>query len=131
MIDASALLAILLEEPEARNVRGRIASADGPFTSPLAIYETVARLVRLYGMSPQQADAIVRVDHDEGLPGVDVHALVHEHELRRATTDVGDRPLGRPEVGVEVEVRVAQADLELLDHVAPWTPGKLVPPLGE
>ena len=60
MIDASALLAILLEEPEARNVRGRIASADGPFTSPLAIYETVARLVRLYGMSPQQADAIVR-----------------------------------------------------------------------
>ncbi|MCC0006357.1 MAG: type II toxin-antitoxin system VapC family toxin [Methylobacteriaceae bacterium] len=60
MIDASALLAILLEEPEARNVRGRIASADGPFTSPLAVYETVARLVRLYGMSPQQADAIVR-----------------------------------------------------------------------
>ncbi|MCB1543489.1 MAG: type II toxin-antitoxin system VapC family toxin [Rhodoblastus sp.] len=82
MIDASALLAILLEEPEARNVRGRIASADGPFTSPLAIYETVARLVRLYGMSPQQADAIVRALLKEyGAKIVDVDDTITPHAL--------------------------------------------------
>ena len=82
MIDASALLAILLEEPEARNVRGRIASADGPFTSPLAVYETVARLVRLYGMSPQQADAIVRALLKEyGAKIVDVDDTITPHAL--------------------------------------------------
>ncbi len=65
MIDASALLAILLDEPDQRSIRRRIEAARAPFTSPLAIYETVARLIRLYGISAQQADTIVRALLDE------------------------------------------------------------------
>jgi ribonuclease VapC len=41
MIDASALCAILLREPEAENMAERIASAESPFTSPIALYEAV------------------------------------------------------------------------------------------
>lgn len=74
MIDASALLAILLDEPDQGGIRRRIETARAPFTSPLAIYETVARLIRLYGFSAQQADTIVR-------------ALLHEYRVEICAVD--------------------------------------------
>lgn len=46
MIDASAFLAILLEEPDGPEMAQRIASAKAPYTSPLAVYETCARLMK-------------------------------------------------------------------------------------
>ncbi len=41
MIDASALVAILLREPDAAELVMAIADAKAPFTSPIAVYETV------------------------------------------------------------------------------------------
>ena len=45
-VDASALCAILLKEPEADDFMGKITSAIQPTTSPLAIYETVTAVAR-------------------------------------------------------------------------------------
>lgn len=45
-IDASALCAILLDEPEAGEFSARIAAADVRLTSAVAIYETVRALAR-------------------------------------------------------------------------------------
>jgi ribonuclease VapC len=60
MIDASAMLAILLNEPDGQDMALRIESANAPFTSPLAIYETVARLMNVYEMGAADAEAEVR-----------------------------------------------------------------------
>lgn len=65
MIDASALVAILLRESDAAAIGQRIEAAEAPFTSPLAIYETVARLVRVRGVSAFKAEQIVRALLDE------------------------------------------------------------------
>ena len=45
-VDASALCAILLKEPEADDFMGKITSAIQPTTSPMAIYETVTAVAR-------------------------------------------------------------------------------------
>lgn len=82
MIDASALLAILLDEPDQLCIRRQIETARAPFTSPLAIYETIARLVRLYGISAQQADTIVRALLNEyGAKVVAIDDMVTPHAL--------------------------------------------------
>jgi len=60
MIDASALVAILLREPEASQLTVVIAGADDPFTSPVALYETVAALMRVKACDATQAEAVVR-----------------------------------------------------------------------
>jgi ribonuclease VapC len=65
VIDASALVAILLREPDAAAIRQRIEAAEAPFTSPLAIYESVARLVRVRDVGAAMAEQIVRALLDE------------------------------------------------------------------
>jgi ribonuclease VapC len=45
-VDASALVAILTEEPDAKQLTDRIERAGGGITSPIAIFETVAALMR-------------------------------------------------------------------------------------
>jgi ribonuclease VapC len=45
-IDASAIIALMSEEPEAQRVSDAIASAKSPFTSPVAVLECVLNLAR-------------------------------------------------------------------------------------
>lgn len=65
MIDASAFLAILLQEPDASDMARRIAEAKAPFTSPLAVYETCSRLMNARQMSAEQAQDVLRELLDE------------------------------------------------------------------
>jgi ribonuclease VapC len=60
MIDASALLAILLEEPDGPEMARRIAGAKTPITSPLAVHETCARLMNLRQITAEEAQDIIR-----------------------------------------------------------------------
>jgi ribonuclease VapC len=45
-IDASALVAILSEEEGAKALSTRIELAEKPFTSPIAVFETISALLR-------------------------------------------------------------------------------------
>ncbi len=45
-VDACAIIALLSDEPEAQRVSDAIASARQPFTSPVAVLETVLGLAR-------------------------------------------------------------------------------------
>lgn len=60
MIDASALVSILLREPDAAALASAIADANAPFTSPIALYETVAALMRVNAWSGAEAESAVR-----------------------------------------------------------------------
>ncbi len=60
MIDASALVAILLREPDARALAASIAAAKSPFTSPIALFETTAALMRVNAWSAEEAESAVR-----------------------------------------------------------------------
>ena len=55
MIDASALCAILLREPEAADFAEVIAKAEAPFTSPIAVYETAVALMRVNAWGAEEA----------------------------------------------------------------------------
>lgn len=65
MIDASAFLAILLQEPEGPEMAERIAVAKSPYTSPLAVYETCTRLMNARQMTADQAQDTLRDLLDE------------------------------------------------------------------
>jgi len=65
MIDASAFLAILLQEPDGPDMAQRIADAKAPYTSPLAVYETCSRLMNARQMSAEQAQSALRDLLDE------------------------------------------------------------------
>ena len=54
-VDASALVAILTNEPEAARLADAIEATAGRSTSPLAIYETVAAIVRKKSLLPTEA----------------------------------------------------------------------------
>lgn len=60
MLDASALLAILMKEPDDLLIAGRISAAEAPFTSPLAIYETVVRLMKVRSIPADEAEEATR-----------------------------------------------------------------------
>lgn len=45
-VDACAIIALLSDEPEAQRVSDALASAQQPFTSPVAVLETVLGLAR-------------------------------------------------------------------------------------
>ena len=59
-VDASAIVAILLREPEADALTDRLDRARGPLTSPLAISEAVLALCRKRHASIAEAQADVR-----------------------------------------------------------------------
>jgi ribonuclease VapC len=60
MIDASAFLAILLDEAEGPEMARRISAAKAPYTSPLALYETATRLMSVRRITAAESEAIVR-----------------------------------------------------------------------
>ena len=60
-VDSSALVAILLGEPEADKLADQMSSEHAPLiTSPLAIFETVAAVMRVKQISAAAADVRVR-----------------------------------------------------------------------
>jgi ribonuclease VapC len=46
-VDASALVAILLREPDGRHLSDRLQAAPAPVTSAIAVYETVLAIARV------------------------------------------------------------------------------------
>jgi len=60
MVDASAMLAVLNGEAEGPNLAAVIEAAKTPFTSPLAIFEACAALMRENQLAAGEADAAVR-----------------------------------------------------------------------
>ncbi|WP_117193171.1 type II toxin-antitoxin system VapC family toxin [Rhizobium terrae] len=59
-IDASALTAILSEEPEADELLQRLTKAVDLLTSPLAIWETTVALARILDITPSEAVGAIR-----------------------------------------------------------------------
>jgi ribonuclease VapC len=51
-VDASALCAILLAEPEAEALKAKLAEAPYRLTSAIAVFETVRALMRVTGREP-------------------------------------------------------------------------------
>ncbi|MFZ1964862.1 MAG: type II toxin-antitoxin system VapC family toxin [Roseiarcus sp.] len=60
MVDASAIVAVLNREAEGPNLAAAIEAAEAPFTSPLAIFEAAAALMRENELAAGEADAAVR-----------------------------------------------------------------------
>jgi ribonuclease VapC len=57
--DASALSAILLDEPDARDLALRMQAYSSRITSPMAIWETVMAVSRGLDLCPEEAEAAV------------------------------------------------------------------------
>ena len=86
-IDSSALVAILLREPEADQLADRMSEQSVLVTSPLAIFETVAALMRVKRISAAAADSRVRAVI--ALAGVEVVAI--DDAVGRAAIDAFER----------------------------------------
>lgn len=59
VVDASALLAILLEEPEGPEMRERLLHADGALLSPVGYWEAATRLRSFRAESPARLDRLL------------------------------------------------------------------------
>jgi ribonuclease VapC len=75
-IDASALLAILLKEPDAQRFSRELENADRLYTSPIATFEMVSAVVRERGLSGR--DAQRAVDRALQIAGVEVIPITRE-----------------------------------------------------
>jgi ribonuclease VapC len=79
-VDASALVAILLGEPEAEQFTAILEDHDRAFVCPLSVYETVAALVRELACSVSDARATVSDLLDEA--GISIAPISSsDHEL--------------------------------------------------
>jgi ribonuclease VapC len=58
-VDASAMCAILLDEPGSDGLANKLAATVHPVTSTIAIFETVRALIRVRDMDPRHARAVV------------------------------------------------------------------------
>ena len=58
-VDASAILAILVEESDAASLTKRLEQAVAPCTSPIAIYEAVAGVARVRTVEIRTAETIL------------------------------------------------------------------------
>lgn len=84
-IDASALVAILLSEPEADQLAQRLEKFEVRTTSPLAVWETVVAIARVRGLSTADASSTLQtylnaaniqtiaVDSQTGLLALEAH----------------------------------------------------------
>ncbi|MCC6982379.1 MAG: type II toxin-antitoxin system VapC family toxin [Bauldia sp.] len=85
-VDASALLAILLDEEDASRFAEAIASAERRLTAPLAIFETVAGLMRELSIPLSVAEASVR-----SVVAMDFTVMPLTDEIDRIALDAFDR----------------------------------------
>ena len=86
-VDASALVAILLSEPDADALLARVETADAPATSPVAVYETVLALMRERGLSRVVAEQQVRAF----FAATEIAVVPITDEIGRAALDAFDR----------------------------------------
>ena len=61
-VDASAIIAIIIGEPERLAFEARLEQADRIYTSPLAIYEAVMGVARIRRLSIGDAQSVVLFD---------------------------------------------------------------------
>ena len=59
-VDASAIVAIMMTEPEAAGLILKLNSAESPITSPVAVYESVMAICRHRAISVSQGERDVR-----------------------------------------------------------------------
>lgn len=86
-VDASALLAILLDEADADRMAAALDNAEPHLTSPVAIFETVAGLMRSKGCSRTVAEQWVRA----ALGAARIEVTPITDEIGRAALDAFDR----------------------------------------
>ena len=86
-VDASALVAILLNEPEADNLTALLEHAEIRVTSPIAVFETVAVIMNRKGVSRSIAEEHVRAILKSGNIAI---ADITE-EIGRAALDAFER----------------------------------------
>jgi ribonuclease VapC len=86
-VDASAIVAILLSEPEADALLTRLEAVQTATTSPLAIYETVLALMRERRLSRVVAEQQVRTF----LKATRIEVIPITDEIGRAALDAFDR----------------------------------------
>jgi len=90
-VDASALVAILLDEADADRMAAALDNADSitepHLTSPVAIFETVAALMRTKGCSRSVAEQWVRA----ALDAARIAVVPITEEIGRAALDAFDR----------------------------------------
>jgi ribonuclease VapC len=58
-LDASAMVAILVEESDAASLTKRLEQSERPCTSPIAVYEAVAGVARVRSVTIRAAEAIL------------------------------------------------------------------------
>ncbi|MBN8996016.1 MAG: type II toxin-antitoxin system VapC family toxin [Rhizobiales bacterium] len=86
-VDASALVAILLREPDRRMLLAALDPHARRFTSPLAIYETVAAIMRQRGFAKDGAELrVARL-----LTAANIVVVEITEEIGRAALDAFDR----------------------------------------
>jgi ribonuclease VapC len=86
-VDASALVAILLGEPDADELLGRLQSAGAGITSPVAVYEAVLAVMRVRAIPRLAAERQARAL----LVELDVVVEPITDEIGRAALDAFDR----------------------------------------
>jgi ribonuclease VapC len=60
-IDASAMVAMMTDEDDARSLAARMQSSENRMTSPLAVWETVINVARILGIEIADASDAVQV----------------------------------------------------------------------
>src|SRR5258707_602811 len=85
--DASALVAMLLREPDAASLADRLGRSGQRVTSPIAIYETVLALMRDSRVSRAVAEQDVR----DLLATTGISVIPITDEIGRAALDAFDR----------------------------------------
>ncbi len=86
-VDASALIAILLREPEADDLSERLQATARRYTSPVALFETVAAIMRKLAASHLVADNHVQAF----LATAEITVVPITDEIGRAALDAFDR----------------------------------------
>lgn len=101
-VDASAILAILLEEPDAGRFSRAMENAERLFTSPLAIFEIVAAIMRERESSRREAQRaveralriagieIVPIDRETGDLALEAFEKYGKGRGHRAQLNMGD-----------------------------------------
>ena len=83
IVDASALVAVLAGEPEARDLLDRLQSNGRRFTHPISAYESVLALARLKAISLE----VARHDVQDFLTGAEVQVLPLDEAILDAALD--------------------------------------------
>ncbi|WP_437374741.1 type II toxin-antitoxin system VapC family toxin [Inquilinus limosus] len=90
-VDASAIIAVLSDEPEAARISDSLMAAEAPFTSPVAVLETTISLARpdKFGLPIDAVEPIVLEFLDER--GIDIRDMPPAKETTRLALSAAHR----------------------------------------